>query len=247
MKNLKTLFGVQSYCYRDFKSHPELIAKLKETGVRATELCAVHVNFSDEASFDGVIQQYKDAGIAIVSIGVQGFNGVESADRKSFEFARKAGAKCISVHFAPASSPDSWRTTEKLCAEYGIPVGIHNHGGAHWLGSSEMLRPIFNNTNDSIGLCLDTAWALDAGENPVHMADEFAQRLYGLHIKDFIFKKNRRQEDVVIGTGNLDLPALVERIRANDNVKSCVIEYEGDAANPVPALKECVQRLVDLC
>jgi len=72
------------------------------------------------------------------------------------------------------------------------------------------------------------------------MATRFGDRLYGTHIKDFVFDRARRSEDVIVGTGNLDLPAFVELLEASPTLKFAVLEYEGDVENPVPALKECV-------
>jgi sugar phosphate isomerase/epimerase len=104
-----------------------------------------------------------------------------------------------------------------------------------------MLSRVFSDTNSRIGLCIDTAWALDAKQNPIDMAGKFSDRLYGAHIKDFIFDRARQSEDVVVGTGNLDLPAFVKLANASSTMKSCVLEYEGDVENPVPALQKCVE------
>ena len=104
-----------------------------------------------------------------------------------------------------------------------------------------MLNQVFDNTSDRIGLCLDTAWALDAGEDPVAMAEKFGDRLYGVHFKDFTFDTARKHKDVVVGTGNLDLAGLYEVLKKIDFTGYAVLEYEGDVDNPVPALSECVE------
>lgn len=241
--NLTTDLGIQSYCFRHFSDNAKVAELVRECGVDKIELCGVHIDFNDESQFDGVIETYRKAGVEIASIGVQSADGKEAEERSYFEFARRAGAKQISVHFGVATFPQCYRVTEELAAEYDIVVGIHNHGGYHWLGNSEMLSRIFADTNSRIGLCIDTAWALDAKQNPIEMAEKFADRLYGAHIKDFVFDRARNPEDVVIGTGNLDLPAFVKLASASTTMKSCVIEYEGDVENPVPALKECVQAI----
>lgn len=239
--NLATDLGVQSYCFRHFKDNAQVAQLVRECGLDKIELCAVHVNFEEENTFDGVIDIYRQAGVRIVSIGVQGANGEEEKERKYFEFARRAGARHMSVHFGAQTFPECYRVSEKLSEEYDVFVGVHNHGGYHWLGNSEMLARVFRDTNERIGLCLDTAWALDAKQNPVKMAEKFGDRLYGAHIKDFIFDRARNPEDVVVGTGNLDLPAFVQLANASSTLKFCVLEYEGDVENPVPALKECVE------
>jgi sugar phosphate isomerase/epimerase len=159
------------------------------------------------------------------------------------EFMRRAGATVIAVDFEPGAGPDIWRAAERIADEFDLRLAIHNHGGRHWLGNTQMLAHVFAHTSPRIGLCLDTAWALDAHEDPVAMAEKFADRLYGVHLKDFVFDRAGRQSDVVIGQGNLDLPKMLALLRGNDRVASVIIEYEGDIDNPVPALTQCVQQI----
>lgn len=232
--------AMQSFCLRGFKTNEEVIAKLKACGVAGVELCGVHVDFADAATHDQVIRLYQDAGIRIVSIGVNGFSADEAAARNSFDFARAAGCKVVSANFSPDGMWDAFRTAEKLADEYDINLGIHNHGGYHWLGSTQMLKYIFANTSPRIGLMLDTAWAIDAKQDPVEMARTFADRLYGVHAKDFVYNRERKHEDVVVGTGILDLPGLFGALRETGFDGELILEYEGDVNNPVPALKECV-------
>lgn len=75
------------------------------------------------------------------------------------------------------------------------------------------------------------------------MAETFSDRLYGVRFKDFIFQRNREPEDVVVGTGNLDLPGLVEVMEKADFDEHGVLEYEGDVDNPVPALADCITEI----
>lgn len=241
MVNLANDLGVQSYCFRGFKENAKVADLVREIGLNKIELCAVHADFSDESTFDGVIETYRSAGVEIVSIGVQGANGERDKEEKYFEFAKRAGAKNMSVHFGAMTFPECYRVSEELSAQYDVKVAIHNHGGYHWLGSSEMLSRVFHDTNERVGLCLDTAWALDAKQKPIQMAEKFGDRLFGAHIKDFVFDRARNPEDVVVGTGNLDLPAFVKIVQSNPNIGYCVLEYEGDVENPTPALKECVE------
>ena len=240
MIDFKTELGAQSYCFRHFKDNATVIAKLKECGLDRIELCGVHADFTDESSFDSVIQEYSDAGVTITSIGVQGFKNDDANERKFFEFARRAGAKVISASFDINTVPEAFDTASKLADEFDINLAIHNHGGYDWLGNAPTLRNVFSKTSERIGLCLDTAWALQAGHDPLQFAEEFSSRLYGLHIKDFVFDRAGKGEDVVVGTGNLDLPKLFEILKSQNYSGYAVLEYEGDVENPVPAIIECV-------
>lgn len=239
--NLATDLGVQSYCFRHFKDNAQVADLVRAIGVDKIELCAVHADFNKPDTFESVIETYRKAGVSIVSIGVQGADANEEVERNYFQFAKQAGARHISVHFGVNTFPDCYRVSEKLAEEFDLYVGVHNHGGYHWLGNMEMLGRVFKDTNSRIGLNIDTAWALDARHNPIEMATKFYDRLYGAHIKDFIFDRARKSEDVIVGTGNLDLPAFVKLANASETMKFCVLEYEGDVENPVPALSECVK------
>ncbi len=233
--------SVQSWCFRHFTEHEQAIERIKACGLSQVELSGAHIDFSDEASFDEAIAAYRDGGMPIPSIGVVKITPDESEARKPFEFARKAGASVLSVDFPVGGAAEAYRVAERLAEAYDVRLGIHNHGGRHWLGNAQTLEQVFAETGERIGLCLDTAWALDAGEDPVAMAERFGDRLFGLHLKDFVFDRARRPEDVVVGTGNLDLPALYGVLKGLDFGGVCVLEYEGDVEDPVPAVSECVQ------
>lgn len=232
--------AVQSYCFRGFKANADVIEKVKAIGLSNIELCGVHVDFAADAKFGEVIDLYRNAGVRICSIGVQGFSGKEEVERKWFEFAKRAGATTISVTFALGTVPGCYRVAEKLADEYNINLGIHNHGGRHWLGSTEVLAWVFSQTSPRIGLMLDTAWALHSHEDPVAMIERFGTRLYGVHVKDFVFDRAGKHEDVVVGTGNLDLPKMIAAMKKIGFKGNVILEYEGDVNNPVPALTDCV-------
>ena len=107
-----------------------------------------------------------------------------------------------------------------------------------------LLEQVFKDTSLRIGLCLDTAWALDSREDPVQTAEKFKDRLYSLHLKDFVFDRAAAPHDVVLGEGNLKLKSLLEAMGGISFAGDYIIEYEGDAGNPVPALKKCVEAVM---
>jgi sugar phosphate isomerase/epimerase len=232
--------GIQSWSFREFKERPRLIAKLKECGLSRLELCGVHADFANPEGFSRDVAELKSAGIAIDCIGVQWFGDDEAKSRGWFELAKRAGVRVISADFPFDPGLKPFHAASKLADEYGIPLAIHNHGGRHWLGNAQTLDAIFANTSERIGLCLDTAWAIDAGEDPVALASRYAKRLYAVHIKDFTFDRVGKETDVVVGTGTLDLPALAKALDAAPDLRSCALEYEGEPENPSPAIIKCV-------
>ncbi len=93
-----------------------------------------------------------------------------------------------------------------------------------------MASYVFGLTSPSVGLCLDTAWCIDSGEDPVEWLDRFGDRLYGVHFKDFTYSRDRIRKDEVVGEGILDLPAFLAAFKKMPNVISAVVEYEGQDA-----------------
>ena len=158
-----------------------------------------------------------------------------------FECAKAAGLARMSVDFPLEGVDEALAIAEELSESHGILLGIHNHGGRHWLGSATALRWVFGRTSARIGLSLDTAWALDSREDPIKLVEEFGDRLHIVHVKDFVYKPDRTPEDVVVGTGNISLAALDAALTAAGFDGEAILEYEGDVDNPVPALRECVR------
>jgi len=239
-------FGVQSYCFRHFKDNADVAAKVKQIGVNSIEVCAVHADFGDVEGWKKHVKTYKDAGVDIVSIGVQTFAGDTEKERQWFECAAAAGAKHISAHFRVDSFQDVVPATAKLAEEFDMRVGLHCHGGYMFGGSPDEIDYILKIGGPRIGLNIDTAWCMQIGPHqgkPVEWVKRFAGRIYGVHYKDFVFERNAQWKDVVVGTGNLDLPAFVAALDDNGFDGMAVIEYEADVENPVPALTKCVESM----
>lgn len=240
--------AIQSWCYKDFKALPDFFAKLKDTGVTATEVCGVHADFGDASTWPGTIEAFKNAGVKIVAIGVETLTGDTAKDKSKFEFCKVAGVPNMSITFGPELFDNDFKglkAIDAMAAEYGTKIGIHNHGGYDWLGSDRILDYVFKKTKN-VGLHMDTAWAIDAKQDPSKWIEKFGNRLTGVHVKDFLYSDKREPSDVVIGTGILDLGKVMGQLKAINFAGPIVIEYEGDFANPVSVLKDCVAKLKPL-
>ena len=245
MAPLTQPIAIQSWCYRAFKPLDAFLPQLKAAGVTATELCGVHADFGKPETAAAVAAECRAAGLGIVAIGVEYLTGTD-ADRPRFEWCRAAGVRHMSISAKPQALDDDaagLKLIDRLAEEFDLQLGIHNHGGYDWLGNPTMLEYVLGKVGPRIGLHLDTAWAIDAKQNPVEMAEKFAGRLVGVHVKDFTYSPARQPSDVIIGTGSLDLPKFTAVLNGMSFAGPLVIEYEGDENDPVPALAECVKRL----
>lgn len=226
--------GIQSYCFRNFPTLDALIGQLQGAGLSRVEIYPGHISHGAEDRAEKV-KQLEAAGIKMSSYGIVGFNEDEGNTRAILEFAKQAGFRTVGADMPPAA----YGSVEKLLEEYDLRIGIHNHGRNHHYGSLEQMTTLLERTGERVGLCLDTAWALDAGVDPLVALERFGPRIYGVHVKDFVFHDGR-PEDVIVGTGGLKLPEFMKGLAEFGVVDYVSLEYEGDADNPLPAVKECV-------
>ena len=238
-------YGVQSFCFRHFKDNADVAQKVKDIGLDKIEVCQVHADFKNPAEWKDTVKTYQDAGVSVVSIGVQTFTG-DPSEKDLFECVAIAGAKHISCHFQIDTYVKAVPMVRQWAREYGAKVGIHCHGGYSFGGQPAVLKHLIALGEPEIGLCIDTAWALQIGPrqgNPVGWAKNFAGQITGVHYKDFVFDPNGQWHDTVVGEGTLDLKAFVSELEAGGFDGMAVIEYEADVENPVPALKKCVETM----
>ena len=238
-------FGVQSYCLRAFKSNIDVAQKVRAIGLDSIEVCGIHADFNQPEAWKEIVAIYQNEGVSMSSIGVQNFQG-DDGEKAWFECAALAGARHISAHVQVESYMRAIPNIRRWSREFGIRVGLHNHGGYAFGGQPGVIEHLLDLGGPELGLCIDTAWAMQIGPgsgNPVQWAQQFTGRIYGTHLKDFTFRSNGQWDDVVVGTGNLDLPAYVKALQAGGFDGMAVIEYEGDVENPEPALKRCVEAM----
>ena len=230
--------GIQSYSLRNLDGNESIIKALKLCGIDRLEACDLHVKVGEFSNEDEVLRLYRENGIEISSYGINHFPNDESKLRPFFSFAQKAGFSTLGIY----PEPDAFQLIEELCEEYSIKVAIHNHGRDHRYGRISQLKDILGKTSDNIGVCLDTGWMLDAGENPVEAAETFAGRLYGVHFKDFSFSADNQPIEAVLGSGELNLDEFMSKLQEIDFKGYCTIEYEIEE-NPVPGIIKCVDAL----
>src|SRR5258706_12439436 len=116
--------GLQTYTLRAF-DFEQTLAHLKDLGVHYAEFFGKQLPVTDDkAKIDAAKDKLKAAGIQILSWGVQGFTKDAEKNRKAFEFAKAMGFPVYSA----APSADSFESLAALTKEYGVKIGIHNHG-----------------------------------------------------------------------------------------------------------------------
>lgn len=230
--------GIQSYCFRTYKTLDTLIDALKKAELPYVEIWPGHLHYDQTPEVSKqALDTLKKAEITVDAYGAVNISNEEQEARKIFEWAKMAGIKAITLN---RIDEDAIPLAEKLCEEYDINLAVHNHGRNHWAGRFDQMRAFLAKTSERFGVCIDTAWFLDAGEDPVAAIDAFKDRLYGVHLKDFVFDENDRHEDVIVGTGGLDLPTFMKKLQDMGYDGYLSLEYEGDEHNPIPNTLKCV-------
>jgi sugar phosphate isomerase/epimerase len=229
--------GIQSYSLRTLSAE-KAIDTAAELGFEHVEFFDAHfpINSTDE-QIDARKKLMAEKKLRISAHGVNGFGKDHAANKRIFEFAKKAGIKTISAD----PSEDAFESLDKLVEEYDIRIAIHNHGpGARYDKVTDVLNAIKGH-DDRIGACADLGHYIRSAEDPVKVITLLKGRLWGIHLKDFDAPKGNAK-GTILGKGLMDVVAVMKALREvqfpADGALS--LEYEENANNPVPDVKECL-------
>jgi sugar phosphate isomerase/epimerase len=230
--------GLQSYSLRGYttggKSNlRKALAVTRELGVHFWESYTQHVPIdADARTIKALSQEIEAQGIHVGGYGVVHFTRDESAARKIFDFARTLGVSYLSVD----PSSDSFDVLDRLVEEYGIAIGIHNHGPGHKFALIDTIAAAIKDHSPRIGCCIDTGHFLRSREDPVRAAEVFGKRVYGVHLKDV---KNA-ETFTILGQGDLRTVDLLKVLAANKYDYVLAIEYEEKPEDPLEDIKACL-------
>ena len=108
----------------------------------------------------------------------------------------------------------------------GLVLGLENHDRF----PAAMLRTMIERIgSDHIGICLDTANSLGAGEGIAAVAEILAPLTVNLHIKDFHIERVPSLMGFTVtgrpaGSGFLDVPALLSRLAPFGRCRTAILE-----------------------
>ena len=187
---------------------------LEETGI---ELSSGHVAIGQlQDDFEGTIEMYSEFGTDVL------------------------------IH--PWRGPEKWNTEEDIVewaeqvnemadrvAAEGMEFGYHNHDHEFRQIGDRYGYDIFaEHINDNVHLELDVGWVLAGGANPVTILNRYSDNIRSLHMKDMAITDDG-YDFVEIGTGDVDMKAIVNVARGAADVDRLIYEYDG-APNPVKSL-----------
>lgn len=233
--------GVQSFTYREFDVDG-FCEELADTPVTAVELCDVHVSpDSGDEHVDGVLDALGDADLDVCGYGVVDFDGNPEAAEETLAFVDRLGGDYLSVEFPP----DDDAVIDALCdgaTEHDLDLAIHNHGpDATYATVDEVVTVLDEHPHDRLGACVDTGHYLRSGEHPGEVIPELGDRVYALHLKDFLDEDT----EAIPGDGELDVSELLSLLHEHTSFdRPLVVEYEADPDDPTPAVVEASQAVI---
>jgi sugar phosphate isomerase/epimerase len=180
--------------------------------------------------------KFAAAGIKVANYGVVKLTNDEAADRKIFDFAKDMGIETI-VSEPP---PEAFDLLDKLTAEYGINVAIHNHPQPSPYFAPETVLAAIKGHSARIGACADVGHWTRSGLNAVECLKKLEGHVITLHFKDV----NDQKKDVPWGTGLTDVKGMLAELQRQKFHGIFSMEYESGGGGGPQLIEELKQSIV---
>jgi sugar phosphate isomerase/epimerase len=233
---VKTIsLGVAGYTFHQF-SLERAIAMTQRVGLK--HFC-IHPNLLPIVSKPEQIAQaaakIKAAGLDLYACGVIYMRKPADVD-VAFEYAKMAGIKLI----VGMPMPELIAMVNEKVQQYDIRVAIHNHGpGDKVFPTPEIAYEKIKNLDSRLGLCIDIGHTVRAGVDLGKTVEQFADRLFDIHLKD-VTAANPTGSATEVGRGVIDIPAFFRTLKQIGFTGNASFEYEKDNKDPLPGLAESV-------
>jgi sugar phosphate isomerase/epimerase len=237
--------SIQSYTFHLF-TVTESLDKTEELGIRFIEIYPgqrMGDGFGEAVfGYDLSMKDQERLGVLAASKGVKIISsGVWTAQREEwdpiFSFAKGMGMEFISAE--PAR--EDWDVVEELAKKYNIKVAVHNHPSENSYWKPEILLEYIGQRDGLLGSSADVGHFKRMGIEPVSALRELQGRLVAMHFKDIAPQGEEQSlEDVIWGTGILNVKAMMEELKRQNFKGYFTIEYEANWENNLPEIKESI-------
>jgi inosose dehydratase len=227
--------GMASYTFRNFTLE-QAIAMTKEAGFKYINLKDVHLPLkSTTEERQAARQKIEAAGLKLMGGGVIYLKNDEAEIQQAFEYARDAGMPVIVC----SPVPDALDAVEKKAREFNILIAIHNHGPSDKTYPSPMdVFTLVKDRDPLMGICMDIGHTVRIGVDPVECIERCGDRMHDMHMKDES-KAAKEGEPRALGRGVVDIVGALKALSARKFPYHIGLEYEANAANPLPNVMEC--------
>lgn len=237
--------SMQSYTFHLF-TVPEALNKTAELGLNYIEIYPgqrMGPEFDDAVFGYDLTSEQQDQlkelaaskDIKIISTGVWTANRDEW--EQIFPFAENMELEFISAE--PAR--EDWDIVESLAKKYNIKVAVHNHPNENSYWNPEILLDYIGDRSTLLGSCADVGHYKRMNVDPIPALRELEGRIISLHFKDITPEGDENTyEDVVWGTGVLNVKEILEELKRQNFKGYFTIEYEANWENNLPEIKESI-------
>ncbi|ASB48001.1 sugar phosphate isomerase/epimerase family protein [Alkalitalea saponilacus] len=250
--------GVVSFSFRNQFSEdvPATLDMIKDMGIS-------NIEFSNLFGLAAVeLRELLDErGMICTSYGV-GYQTLVNDTEQVISDAKTLGAKYVRVAWIPHEGEFSLEDARRAVNDFneagrklaneGLYFCYHNHGyefRPH--GDGTLFDYMIQNTNpEYVSFELDLLWTVHPGADPVELLQTYPDRFRLMHLKDLkrgvvgdFSGRTSRENDVVLGTGQVDFPAVLKAARKT-NIEYYYIEDESpDVIERVPISREYIMSI----
>ncbi|MBQ9430823.1 MAG: sugar phosphate isomerase/epimerase [Kiritimatiellae bacterium] len=222
--------SLQAYTFRD-RSFTETVETAKRLGfTRIESYPGQRLGGGMEGTTDynsikpETVRQLKDfmdkSGVQLVSYGVTGAGSDEQWD-KLMNFAKALGIELIQIESGHGKA--AYDMAENAAKRHNVKVSLHNHtqDGGRPKAVLETLR----GRGPMIGAGSDIGHWVRAGEIPLEGVKLLKGKFFCLHFVD-VSSKRYGYRDVPLGSGVIDVKAVLDELKAQNFDGFVTVEYE---------------------
>lgn len=206
-----------------------LLDKCQEHGVKLLQIGDnLPLHTFDDARLNRLAERAAREGVQL-EVGARRLTLERAAEYAAI--ARRLDAKLIrfvidDAEYHPTPEAVSILLCQSVPLLAGLKLGIENHDRFPAATLREMIESA---GSDRIGVCLDTANSIGAGEGLDTVVRELGPLTVNLHIKDFQIARVPHLMGFTVegrpaGAGQLDLPQLLEKLAPFQHCASAVLE-----------------------
>lgn len=218
--------GMVSYTYRNSlsKDLPATLDTLQAMGITDMEFSSL---FGHTAA--DIKKELDKRGMHCSSFGV-GYKDLMEKTATVAENAKTLGAEFVRVAWVPHEGAFALEDAQKTIADfnavgkvlkedYGLTFSYHNHGYEFEpYGNGTLFDLIMEKTNpEYVSFEMDILWTFFPGADPAALLTQYGDRFKLMHMKDLrkgivgnMSGGTPTENDVTLGTGQLDLPAIIK-------------------------------------
>ena len=227
--------GIASYSLRELP-RAQAVEAIRSLGTSYVNIKSVHLPYEvSPQELAAGRREFEDAGLEIVGGGTIYLQDEDDDHiRRHFEYARLCGMPLMVIGPTAATLP----RIERFVREYDIKVAIHNHGpeDPHFPGPQDAL-PVIRDMDPRIGVCVDAGHTARTGIDVAEAVAMAGERLLDMHMKD-LADLSARESQCIVGQGAMPVARIFREVERMDYQGYVNLEYEIDAANPVPGMKQ---------